>query len=48
MRASAEKRAGSGAAAEPGALASAAKRVVLKIMPGKIASWDHRKLGGRY
>ena len=27
---------------------SAPKRVVLKIIPGKIASWDHRKLGGRY
>lgn len=48
IRASAEKRAGSGAAAEPGALASAPKRVVLKIMPGTIASWDHRKLGVRY
>jgi nitroimidazol reductase NimA-like FMN-containing flavoprotein (pyridoxamine 5'-phosphate oxidase superfamily) len=27
---------------------SAPKRVVLKITPDKIASWDHRKLGGRY
>jgi PPOX class probable F420-dependent enzyme len=27
---------------------SAAKRVVLKIVPEKIASWDHRKLGGAY
>ena len=32
----------------PGALASARKRVVLKIVPEKIVSWDHRKLGGRY
>ncbi len=48
IRASAEKRAGSVAAAEPGALASAPKRVVLKITPEKIASWDHTKLGGRY
>ena len=31
-----------------GALASAPKRVVLKITPEKIASWDHTKLGGRY
>ncbi len=29
-------------------LASAPKRVVLKITPHKIASWDHKKLGGRY
>lgn len=27
---------------------SAAKRVVLKVTPHKIASWDHSKLGGRY
>src|SRR5215469_9472792 len=32
----------------PGAVASASKRVVLKIVPEKIVSWDHRKLGGRY
>ena len=32
----------------PGAAASAPKRVVLKIVPEKIVSWDHRKLGGRY
>jgi len=31
-----------------GALDSAPKRVVLKVMPLKIASWDHKKLGGRY
>ena len=31
-----------------GALDSAPKRVVLKITPHKTASWDHRKLGGRY
>ena len=34
-------------AAEPGVLASAPKRVVLEVTPAKIASWDHRKLGGR-
>jgi PPOX class probable F420-dependent enzyme len=32
----------------PGALASAPKRVVLKLVPDKVVSWDHRKLGGRY
>ena len=33
---------------QPGAVASAPKRVVLKIVPEKVISWDHRKLGGRY
>jgi hypothetical protein len=32
----------------PGAAASASKRVVLKIVPEKVVSWDHRKLGGGY
>lgn len=27
---------------------SAAKRVVLKVIPLRIVSWDHTKLGGRY
>lgn len=31
-----------------GAAASAPKRVVLKIVPEKVISWDHTKLGGRY
>jgi nitroimidazol reductase NimA-like FMN-containing flavoprotein (pyridoxamine 5'-phosphate oxidase superfamily) len=31
-----------------GAGDSAPKRVVLKIIPEKVTSWDHRKLGGRY
>ena len=31
-----------------GAARSAPKRVVLKIVPSKIVSWDHAKLGGRY
>jgi PPOX class probable F420-dependent enzyme len=35
-------------AGREGAAASAPKRVVLKVTPAKIASWDHRKLGGRY
>lgn len=33
---------------QPGAVASAPKRVVLKIVPQKVISWDHRKLGGKY
>ena len=33
---------------QPGAQASAPKRVVLKIIPDKVVSWDHRKLGGLY
>jgi PPOX class probable F420-dependent enzyme len=33
---------------QPGAVASAPKRVVLKIVPEKVISWDHTKLGGRY
>jgi PPOX class probable F420-dependent enzyme len=32
----------------PGAAASASKRVVLRIVPEKVVSWDHRKLGGGY
>src|ERR1700746_829797 len=31
-----------------GSVDSAPKRVVLKIIPEKITSWDHRKLGGAY
>ena len=27
---------------------SAPKRVVLKVLPAKTVSWDHRKLGGAY
>jgi PPOX class probable F420-dependent enzyme len=36
------------AAPPSGATTSAPKRVALKIVPEKIASWDHTKLGGRY
>ena len=32
----------------PGAARSAPKRVVLKLVPQNIVSWDHSKLGGRY
>ena len=31
-----------------GAVDSAPKRVVLRIVPEKVVSWDHRKLGGKY
>jgi nitroimidazol reductase NimA-like FMN-containing flavoprotein (pyridoxamine 5'-phosphate oxidase superfamily) len=31
-----------------GASSSAPKRVVLKLVPQNIVSWDHSKLGGRY
>jgi PPOX class probable F420-dependent enzyme len=31
-----------------GSADSAPKRVVLKITPEKVTSWDHRKLGGAY
>lgn len=36
------------AAVPAGAAASVPKRVVLKITPYKISSWDHTKLGGKY
>jgi PPOX class probable F420-dependent enzyme len=41
-------RRGSPQSGRQGSLDSAPKRVVLKVTPQKIASWDHRKLGGRY
>jgi PPOX class probable F420-dependent enzyme len=47
VRAAFEARA-SASPVQPGATASAPKRVVLKIVPDKVVSWDHRKLGGRY
>lgn len=43
------RRKDAGAAAlDHGPLTTAPKRVVLKVIPKKIASWDHSKLGGRY
>jgi PPOX class probable F420-dependent enzyme len=39
---------GQGGGAPRGAITSAPKRIVLKIVPQKIATWDHTKLGGRY
>jgi len=32
----------------PAASDSAPKRAVLKIVPHKVMTWDHSKLGGRY
>jgi len=40
---------GRSAAGGPRAAAdSAPKRVLLKLVPHKVTSWDHEKLGGRY
>jgi PPOX class probable F420-dependent enzyme len=39
---------GAGPARASGSVDSAPKRVVLKIIPEKITSWDHGKLGGTY
>jgi hypothetical protein len=47
MRGVAEKE-GRTAAVPGGAASSAPKRVVLKVTPAKVASWDHSKLGGKY
>ena len=47
MRAILEKGS-SGTTLGRGPLKSAPKRVVLKVIAKKIASWDHRKLGGHY
>jgi PPOX class probable F420-dependent enzyme len=44
----AEARGTSSAARPRGSVDSAPKRVVLKIAPERITSWDHRKLGGAY
>ena len=42
------RRRGNSESGRSGAVDSAPKRVVLKITPHKIMSWDHKKLGGRY
>jgi PPOX class probable F420-dependent enzyme len=42
------RRRGEGARAPTGGVDSAPKRVLLKVTPEKIVSWDHKKLGGRY
>ena len=48
IRESGKKQTRSGVPPQEAAVASAPKRVVLKVTPEKIASWDHTKLGGRY
>jgi len=48
MRGVGEKEGNAAAAVPSGASSSAPKRVVLKLTPVKIASWDHSKLGGKY
>jgi hypothetical protein len=39
---------GAGPARASGSTDSAPKRVVLKIIPERVTSWDHSKLGGKY
>jgi PPOX class probable F420-dependent enzyme len=48
VRAAMQRRRGSGARAPSSGVDSAPKRVLLKVTPTKIVSWDHAKLGGRY
>lgn len=47
MRAIVQKDSG-GVEIGRGPLRSASKRVVLKVIPKKVVSWDHSKLGGHY
>ncbi len=37
-----------GAEAREGLRSTAEKRVAIRVLPDRIVSWDHRKLGGRY
>ena len=48
MRESREKATGDTSQSRDEALTRAPKRVLLKVIPEKIATWDHTKLGGRY
>jgi PPOX class probable F420-dependent enzyme len=48
LQANRAKQADTGSTSGQEAMARAAKRVVLKILPQKVVSWDHSKLGGRY
>jgi PPOX class probable F420-dependent enzyme len=48
VRAAMRYRRGEGVRGSSGAADSAPKRVLLKLVPDRIASWDHAKLGGRY
>jgi Pyridoxamine 5'-phosphate oxidase len=48
VRTAMRRRRGEGARAPSAGVDSAPKRVLLKVTPHKITSWDHPKLGGRY
>jgi PPOX class probable F420-dependent enzyme len=48
MRESRAKATGDSRQSRDEALSRAAKRVLLKVTPEKVATWDHAKLGGRY
>ena len=48
MRESRAKATGDSSQSRDEALSRAPKRVLLKVTPEKVASWDHTKLGGRY
>ena len=48
MRESRAKATGESSQSRDDALSRAPKRVLLKITPEKVASWDHTKLCGRY
>jgi PPOX class probable F420-dependent enzyme len=48
VRAAMRHRRGAGVRGSASAVDRAPKRVLLKVTPHKIASWDHAKLGGRY
>lgn len=48
LQANRQRQADTASTSEQEAMARAAKRVVLKILPERVVSWDHSKLGGRY
>ena len=48
MHAIRNRYSGGGGGAENTALTTAPKRVVMKVIPRKITSWDHSKLAGVY
>lgn len=48
MRAIRGREGGADAASVEIPAAVSTKRVILKVTPTKVTSWDHRKLGGRY
>jgi hypothetical protein len=48
VQAAMRHRRGEGVRGSSGASDSAPKRVLLKVVPDRIVTWDHAKLGGRY